>query len=317
MKIQSIQSNTHNKRTSFKKGLTSYEINQVKNMKPFEYADIARNLKNRFGLEANFDGCNTVAWCTNELVKVMTKAGFKLPEKFSFVHLGKHKQLGQFNPNTKEVAINSDYVEFTNLEKQNKLEESQGTFHPKTKHFLQTYLHEFSHAAHFQNLCNKFGFSKAYEIMMGYLNNHTPKEILVEPIRNILGTWLADSIIPPSNGEYAAESLNEYFAEKNSRKLAEQLGPNYYTSNIEDGFAYSYIGHHTIDDYKKAAKNSAMMLAAYDIINDSSLMPIYNFLNPVGSTIDQIDWFKKQICLVDGDIFHGNIEHLKESYFTK
>ena len=40
MKIQSIQNN-YCKNTTFKKGLTTYEINQVKNMKPFEYVDIA------------------------------------------------------------------------------------------------------------------------------------------------------------------------------------------------------------------------------------------------------------------------------------
>lgn len=50
-------------------------------MKTFEYTDIARDLKYKFGLEANFAGCNTVAWCANELVKIMTRAGFKVIDK--------------------------------------------------------------------------------------------------------------------------------------------------------------------------------------------------------------------------------------------
>lgn len=326
MKIQSLQINSNNRQTSFKKGLTSCEINQVKNMKTFEYADIARNLKNKFGLEATFAGCNAVAWCVNELVKIMTRAGFKLPGKFSFDYFTNSDALGKYVPTTYTVHINSKYTEFTDLEKQNKLEESQGSFHPKTKHFLQTYLHEFSHAAHFQNLCNKFGFSKSYEIMMGYLNTHTPKEILVEPIRIAFGKSITDSIISPTDGEYAEKSLNEYFAEKNSRRLAEQLGPRYCIQNIENDFAHTYFGHISLDTYKKYA-NIPAMRSALDMmmlnnmnmmmLNDMSSLSNTSFMNPIGDTIDTIKWIKNQIKLVDGDIFNGNIESLKGSYFTK
>jgi len=321
MKIQSIQNN-YCKNATFKKGLTTYEINQVKNMKPFEYVDIAENLKRIHGIHTNFAECNTVAWCVNELVKIMTKAGFELPRKFSFAQLGKYKQLGQYDPVTREVAINSDYVEFTNLESQNYLEESQGNFHPRTKHFLQTYLHEFSHAAHFQHLCDKHGFDRAWEIVIGYYENHKAKDIIVEPVNTLLGKLfgrkIVDGIVPLSNGEYATTNLNEYFAEKNARKLAEQLGESYLVSNVKENSAYEYIGHNAYDDFypfmginMNAVNNANIMNTLFRI----AIIPT-NFLNPVGDILETVRKINTQIELVDGDIYHGNVDFLKKSIFS-
>lgn len=315
MKVQSIQA-SNNKQASFKKGLTSCEINHVKNMGTFEYADIARKLKNSFGLEADFAGCNTVAWCVNEIVGIMRRAGFQLPEKFSFRPLGKYQQLGQFEPRKKEVTINSDYTEFTNLEAQNRLEESQGTFHPRTKHFLHSYLHEFSHAAHFQNLCNRFGPEKAREMMFGYLNTHSASGLIRDPLNTTLNALfpglgflgIINAVIPPNNGEYAADSLDEYFAEKNARTIAEQLGSGYYPSHVSSSLASSYTSHPSSWSLKKEI---AQVIKPKNFFE--SFTPAITLAR---KTPDIIDKCKQEIRYIDGDIYHGNIDYLKKNILT-
>ena len=313
MKIQSTQINLNKKQsTSFKKGLTSYEINKVKNMKPFEYEDITRDLKNRYNIEAYLGECNTVAWCVKEVVEIMKKAGFKLPSKFSFNYFTDSDALGKYAPKTDTVDINSKYTEFTDLEKQNKLEESQGTFHPKTKHFLQTYLHEFSHAAHFQNLCYRYGYDNAKEMMLGYLNsNENSASVFIReplntalkchfPTLNLLG--IIDKVCPPNNGEYAAETLNEYFAEKNSRIIAEQLGSNYIPSNVSSSLASSYTTHPSGWKLKSEL--------------GKTIKPrnIFEWMNPVMSaSFKVIDKCKEHISYIDGDIYHGNIDYLQKN----
>ena len=138
-------------------------------MAPQDYEKIADRLKNSYGLYAQFNGNNTVAWCVEQVAKIMDKAGFKLPRNFKFEPTSPDA-LGMYNSYSDTVTINALIPEFSNLEQQNLLEERQKDFHPKTRHFLQTYLHEFSHVAHFHNLQDKMGSSDAYGLFSGTLN---------------------------------------------------------------------------------------------------------------------------------------------------
>ncbi len=158
----------------------------------------------------------------------MRQAGFKLPKVFGFLPLNdlvEGKPLGVYVKEEDMICINADYPQFTDLRAQNELEEAQGTFHPTTKHFLQTYLHEFSHAAHFHNLCDRHGYEKAIQLFDGILNNCSPDEFIVGPLNAMIkskcpkfGHKIIDSIFPPSNGLYALKNLKEYFAEKKRKQ---------------------------------------------------------------------------------------------------
>lgn len=63
----------------------------------------------------------------------MQRAGFKLPSNFSFEPLEDTDTLGMYSPTNDTVCINSKLTAFSDLVAQNHLEESQGTYHPKTK----------------------------------------------------------------------------------------------------------------------------------------------------------------------------------------
>ena len=308
MEISKIKND--NSRIAFRRGLTPFETGKVKDMHCFAYVDIANNLKNSYGLDANFAGCNTVAWCVNEVVKIMQKAGFKLPSKFSFEDYGNPNVLGTYSPDLDTVYINSEHIAFTDLEKQNKLEESQGSFHPNTKHFLNSYLHEFSHAAHFKNLTAKYGKTEGYNIMQVFLRNYAASTIIREPMiatlkcifptLNLLG--IIDEVIPPANGEYAAENLNEYFAEKNARKLALQLGDNYMPSNVQASLS-NYSAHPKGWDFKQELLNVFMKPKHFLI---GALFPI------ISRTAGIIEKCQEELDFIDGDIFNGNVDYLKK-----
>lgn len=235
MKIKSIN---NFKTFSFKKGLTSHEIDIVKNL-PNDYCTATADyLKNRYGINSDFKGCKTVAWCTKETAEIMERAGFKLPKKVVFEEIppkkGENPSLGQYYSSDDTVKINALYPQFRNIKAQNGLEASQGSFHPSTKHFLDTYLHEFSHAAHFNNMCDKYDKYDAMYKWMDMTDTSTD-EFIVGPLNSIIrekfsGEYakkIIDVLIPPKNGTYARKNLCEYFAEKNARTVAECLGDDY------------------------------------------------------------------------------------------
>lgn len=307
MKIANIQKS--NTEVTFQKGLTSFEINKVKNMSPYAYEHIAEELSCNYGISAYFAGCNAVAWCTKEVVKIMQKAGFKLPSKVSFEPIQEADTLGMYNPSSNSVYINSNIHAFKDLESLNQLEEAQGHFHPSTKHFLNTYLHEFSHAAHFSNLFDKFNGQELYE-KMSFLHNNSASAIVREPLKTSLEmvalpigyASLIDICIPPQNGEYAAKNLNEYFAEKNARILAEHLGKNFDTSNIT-----SELSNKPTHPKGWNFKNELLK-----IIKAKLFFSIFDPMSISKKTISLIAKFAEELNYIDGDIFNGNIDYLKK-----
>lgn len=184
----------------------------------------------------------------------MSRAGFKLPKKFEFAP-EEEGALGAYYPYQDKVVINSGYSSFFNdLTSQNILEESQKDFHPDTRHFLHSYLHEFSHAAHFANIREKNPYNTSDVI--SFLNKYSPADIMVNPIKlllqlsfpQFLNELMAD-LFPSEKGEYSKSDLMEYMAEHNARNLALQLGDDFYISNVKYNFASDYEVHP--DDWDK------------------------------------------------------------------
>lgn len=318
MKISSNFNQKYQK-PNFKKGLTSAEINAVERMNKYEYADIAKSLKDRYGLEAEFGGCNTVAWCVEQITQIMTKAGFKLPKQFIFCPLNdilKDKPLGIFIKEEAAVYINADHREFTDLRAQNELEESQGNYHPTTKHFLHSYLHEFSHAAHFNNLCDRHGKDRAIELFNNELNNYSPEEFLVGPLNTLVKTkcpeflhGAVDKIIPPTDGLYGLNNLKEYFAEKNSRYLAEMLEKNCNISGVTTNFASFYRQR----PYDWSLKKELLNI----FHKQTSLFGFQqkNFFEHMYERIrEAYKLLQTDIDYLDADIYHGTINTNTKSY---
>ena len=145
------------------------------------------------------------AYSVSKTARIFQSLGFELPKKFKFEPLD-YGILGTYTPSTDTVRVNSAYEEFHDIKKQNRLEESNIGYHPNTGHFLQTYLHEFSHAAHYKNLCKKFGETKAYDLFFGFLSKSTPRDFIVGPMNTVL-----KSICP----DFASEIINNVFPPKN------------------------------------------------------------------------------------------------------
>ncbi len=315
------------KSVNFQKGLTSKEIKAVENMSPCDYTKISKELLNNYNLSATFRGSNTVAWCVKQVANIFKKAGFELPLSFEFSQ-NDRKVLGIFEQYSNKVKINSYYEEFRNLKKQNILEESQGNFHPETRHFLQTYLHEFSHAAHFNNLCLKFGKYEA-NIIFEKLKQLKPTEYLISPEKYAIKTQVpkflrkpVDWLIPTKNGLYAQKNLVEYFAEYNARVIADIL-----------------LYHEDIDIACKSEKLKTLKSSYVDVSPVQSLWERLGnalkhaqqrdpFLNAGKNIITLIEEhpvckvLSKDLYYTNCAIFNGNIECLEKKiqdllYFTK
>lgn len=294
MKVSQLNNNVtasyHNKEnTSFKKGLPSWFISYSKEVNPYKIeSELARK-----GIDASFKGESVVAACCQKVVEIMENYGFELPKHFSFEPL-KRGTLGTYSTALDKVSINSAYDQFRNVTQQNKLEESQIGYHPITGHFLQTYLHEFSHAAHYHNLCNELGDSEAHRVFWGYLTDHSPHNIIIGPLNTIVkafisNKWLlklVEKAIPPTNGLYAKTDLTEYMAEKNARLIAQDLDYNLnpeYNANIP--FSHSPYGWSLSEELEQAGNNQEL-----------------------GTAISAI---KDSLEYLDRDIWNGEIDKLK------
>lgn len=302
---------------AFQKGLTVHEIITVKNMGCREYENIVSNVKTKYGINADVGGSNTVAFCLEKVAEIMSKAGFKLPKNFVFAPTSK-SALGTYYPQTDTVLINSNHSEFNNLETQNLLEESQGSFHPDTKHFLHTYLHEFSHAAHFHNLCEKLGFNEGWNAFMGYLSNYTTADVIIGPINNMIRknfpkiAWkIIDKVFPPENGLYSKMDLTEYFAEQNARKLAIELGDSFLMFSLSSNFASQYKGfpsEWSFDTQKNILQTLKCMRAARHF---AGLIPVLPVVIKMGIDTEIAIIFENDINYLNGEIWNGNIDSIK------
>lgn len=315
--------------TNFKQGLTSYEINCVKRMGHYEYENIVNKVKNIYNINANVGSSNTVAYCLEQTAKIMKKAGFKLPKNFDFSPL-EGDTMGSYTPYNDTVTINSNLKPFYNLEKQNMLEESLGAHHPDTKHFLSTYIHEFSHAAHYKNLCEKHGEWKGYQILMGTLRKYAPNDIIVGPMRELINKmfpqllqkivdYLSIDLYPPENGLYAKTSLTEYIAEYNTRQIALKLGDNFDIRNVPTNMESSYIEHPKFWKKEELEKE----LSKYKNVRSASNWLIYNpitwgagMATKVAANYKIFEIFNKDINYTNGDIWQGNIDAIEQKSIT-
>lgn len=325
MKIQhhAMLSTNNYKNISFKKGLTSKAINEVRNMNCIEHNNLVETLNVYFGINIENSVPNTVLKCVYWTSQIMLKAGFQLPKNFLFKPISEGV-LGSYNPFLDTVKINSDYKEFYDIETQNKLEESQGNFHPDSKHFLATYLHEFSHAAHYKNLCKKLGINEAYRAFMGYLSQYSPRDIIVAPMNkmikanfSIFPDSIIDKLFPPENGLYSKKDLTEYIAEYNAREMAEYLGDDFNIDNVPSGYYFKYEGfpnNWNIEDKKSLLET---LKTCRGISRFSNLfLPGGGVLATIHFNSEIAKLFYEDIGYFNGEIWNGNIDKIKEKSLT-
>lgn len=209
MKISAINLNTNAKTNrnksrsiAFKSGLPHSFIRYVENAN-------VRAIESRFsqmGIKADFAGCKVVAACAEKTAEIFRKYRLALPKKIKFLQIDK-KDVAQCLYAERHVQINSEYKEFYDIRLLNKAEESRKRSQ-STEHFLATFLHEFAHNAHFQNISKLHSLKKAEEIMSGLAS------------KKIRLPWTK------GKGKHPMNDVNEYMAELITKNIVGNLDGN-------------------------------------------------------------------------------------------
>lgn len=124
----------------------------------------------------------------------------------------------KYSPND-EVYFNSDNncYKTKNKLKFNEMTEKFLWWHP-TGHYLQTFVHEFGHSAHFHHLCNKN-------------NQEVMSELHYTKIPTALGRFISKFKL----GRYSATNMNEFMAERITKDICTHLDKNdHYTGFYSD-----------------------------------------------------------------------------------
>lgn len=293
---------------NFKQGLTRDIVNHVKNMPSDEYIRITERLQNQYGMRADVGGSNVVAFCVEQTAEIMKRAGFMIPKLFSFEPI-KGKYLGESSNIVDKITINSRYSEFLYLEQLNEMEEQNDSYNG-SKYFLDTYLHEFLHAAHRKNIIKIHGNNKGndiYDKLENYAPYYNIRQQLLKFTKNLFPKMTDEEsteIFPETIRLHETEDLAEYFVEKNARKIEIQLGDKFNIDNIQQNMAQNYKGFpenwNINDEVKKMVESSNFKRIVFGLLN-----PVEQYAR-VQNTLDGI------LSNFEGEIWNGDIKEIKK-----
>ena len=190
---------------------------------------VERSLKKKYGIESNFGTSGFVAECVETTTKLFDDLFGRrsLPDEAKFLSfrkffneddsvLGMHYS-GYGSENG--VFFNSDVKCFKthNKLKFNEITEKILWWHP-TGHYLQTFVHEYAHSAHFKHL-----YEKGNEYIMNDLRNTR--------IPTAVGRFITKFKL----GRYSATNMNEFMAERITKDVCKNLGSSdIYTGSKKD-----------------------------------------------------------------------------------
>jgi len=294
---------------NFGLGLKEHQIKKVQNMDKFGYKYIEDKLDMLYGIKVNSGKSNTIAYCVKTVVDIFKNAGFILPSFFTFKEFNT-KAFGRYYKND-EVSINSKYDDFLDLENQNRLEEFIGFTEAGTGHFLDTYLHEFSHAAHRKHLGEKYGKENGDTIFWRTLSEYNPMEYILTPlVKYISKVFPQDerSIIEnvfPEQKIFIVSDLSEYFAQINVRKLEDKLGDNMIVSELESDFIDQYKGFP--NDWKFEDTDKELKFLRRQLLSENDETRKSLLIKKITKLFAQI------IEYFNGEVWNGNIDCIKDN----
>ena len=306
-------------RFSFKKGLTREAVQTVKNMTEGDCIALASKIKQKYGVNTRLFEIPSMLYCVEKTIQIMKRAGFNIPGSVIATTLD-NNVLGCYNDTLDTVFINNTCDEFYDLEKLDKAADESKVSHPRNGHFLFAYLHEFLHAAHYKNLCKNLGEKQGKEVYWGKLSEKKPSDVMIDPIRAfldkmptvLLDTGLLDKIIPPRFGYYAYTDLCEYFSEKVSSLLSEQLGDESLIKSVDPDFAKKLKSHPDEWTFSKAlSEETAKRTTKENLASFSPPVSLYLMSRDVANVV------KEHINYLDGDIYNGNIKGFDSEIFLR
>lgn len=237
MKVLSVKNNQTeylNKSPSFQKGLTSGFVEKMKNTSGDE---IYKRLFRNGVVDVDYKNIKPVlvsCLATTEIIKAF---GLTPPRRFRFEPL-EQKIVGSHTFPDDIVQINSCHKGFESLVLQDDFETyRRGS--PITKHFLQSYIHEFIHAAHFKHLEILHSPEDIVSIASVF-KEYEPTEKLLNPIvyRRTWEKWEEEwnnSIL----GDYAKRNLFEFLAENETFEISRILEKNPLGENVGENLFFN------------------------------------------------------------------------------
>ncbi len=219
--VKNKQTECINKSPSFQKGLTSAFAKKTRSMSEAEM--YKRVIKNGIA-SIDYKNIKSVLACCLATTEIIKSFGLMLPKAFSFNSL-KEGCIGMHTYPDNIVEINSKYKEFEGLASLDDFATyRKGS--PVTKHFLQSYIHEFIHAAHFKHMATLHSPEKIVSIANAF-KQYEPTEKLLTPIvfRRTWEKWEEkwnNSIL----GDNAKRNLFEFLAENETFEISRILEKN-------------------------------------------------------------------------------------------
>lgn len=168
------------------------------------------------GINSEFHNNGFVAECISKTTELFKKyfGLASLPRNVEFEPIGREKLYGKYNPNSNTVSINSNSKCFASADKLIKeMKQYKHLFFipDDFSHFnpLHTFVHEYSHCAHFHNL-ERNGNSSTWNMLS---NGELPG-----PISKLITRFKLSN--------YATTNMNEFVAERVSKDICSNLDKN-------------------------------------------------------------------------------------------
>jgi len=179
-----------NRNINFKAGLTSQMRNEIR---ASDVNKISRYLSNN-GIVNDFKENKIIAWCSLKCFEIIKKLKLGFPkgifvEDFNLLNVSNKNSAGLMNNAPTKLYLNQDVIipektiffnEFRVLNHKNgnefwdNIDQFSDELHDSnisvTDFFLETFLHEFAHAAHEENLINKLNGSLLINILQKCLS---------------------------------------------------------------------------------------------------------------------------------------------------
>ena len=152
--------------------------------------DAAKTIQNRIaqqkGIEMNVHGNVFVAECYEKVINIFEKLFKKsyLPSYLGTEKFNKDNCLGQYNYTNNSINVNED-LDFTTFYDMDTLKKSAQKDHnniilpnwASSNHPAHTFVHEFSHAAHWHHLKECQGYDNAEHLWFGLVGTRIPNAI--------------------------------------------------------------------------------------------------------------------------------------------
>lgn len=194
MRIEPIITTTAQPQTRQKQNAVSF-----KTYNPEAAARIEREIMQK-GIFCNTKGNDFVASCFKKTVELFERlfGQSHLPERLDYEELGKYSIYGVYTPVDNSVTLNQQRNSGCYYDMDSLKAESEKAYHflsPdrfSTTHPAHTFVHEFSHAAHWHHLENRNGGENAKRVWLGLGETTVPTAIGKLITRFKLGNYAVD-----------------------------------------------------------------------------------------------------------------------------